>query len=234
MCMRLVVEVGRAVTTIVHFLPQCQVGPPISPLHFHSLITHHSAALHSWNMQGANFNNHLSYSHPYSIDFDDQAHPYSTGDQAHPYSIGDQVHPYRADDHAPSHNTATLKAPSQSGSFSYFPLNSFQGTAAGTSVSEAMLIQWGEIPQMDVMDVSSCFLPSISCWFTHLDSRSGKGAKEARHMTRNATYATHDSLPNHMPTRRFWIHSICIWGLDLADCGVVNTQPTYQTIRQHH
>ncbi|KAG1898799.1 uncharacterized protein F5891DRAFT_1187514 [Suillus fuscotomentosus] len=95
-----------------------------------------SSSLHSWSMQGANTDSHLSYGHSYdtsslehaSTDFDDDHPPYNSNPQFY--------------------DTASMEAPSQG---AYPPQGSSQGTAASTSATDATPIQQGEIPCMDVM-----------------------------------------------------------------------------------
>jgi hypothetical protein len=60
-------------------------------------------------------------------------------------------------DHAQSYDTASLEVPSQGISYPPQGSQSFQDTTAGTSTSEVMLIQLGEIPHTEVMHVSLFF-----------------------------------------------------------------------------
>ncbi|KAG1802615.1 uncharacterized protein HD556DRAFT_1437682 [Suillus plorans] len=126
-----------------------------------------SSSLHSWSMQGANTDSRLSYSHSYdtlSLEHgtnfnDDHPHPYNSNDQF--YDTASMEAPsqgasfnylshgsYHNQTAGPSYNTVSMEAPSQG---AYPPQGSSQGTAAGTSASDATPIQQGEIPRTDVM-----------------------------------------------------------------------------------
>ncbi|KAG1899579.1 uncharacterized protein F5891DRAFT_980840 [Suillus fuscotomentosus] len=125
------------------------------------------SSLHSWSMQGANTDSHLSYGHSYNTsslehagtDFDDDHPPYSSNPQF--YDTESMEAPsqgasfnylshgsYHNQTAGPSYNTASMEAPSQG---AYPPQGSSRGTAAGTSATDATPIQQGEIPRTDVM-----------------------------------------------------------------------------------
>jgi hypothetical protein len=57
-------------------------------------------------------------------------------------------------DHAQSYDTASLEVPTQGISYPPQGSQSFQDTTAGTSTSEVMLIQLGEIPHTEVMKMA--------------------------------------------------------------------------------
>ncbi|KAG1884817.1 uncharacterized protein F5891DRAFT_1202465 [Suillus fuscotomentosus] len=126
-----------------------------------------SSSLHSWSMQGANTDSRLSYGHSYDTsslehagtDFDDDHPPYNSNPQF--YDTASMEAPsqgasfnylshgsYHNQMAGPSYNTASMEAPSQG---AYPPQGSSQGTAAGTSATDATPIQQGEIPRTDVM-----------------------------------------------------------------------------------
>ncbi|KAG1888868.1 uncharacterized protein F5891DRAFT_1199150 [Suillus fuscotomentosus] len=129
-----------------------------------------SSSLHSWSMQGANTDSRLSYGHSYDTsslehagtDFDDDHPPYNSNPQF--YDTASMEAPwegasfnylshgsYHNQTAGPSYNTVSMEAPSQG---AYPPQESSQGTATGTSATDAMPIQQGDIPRMDVMHVN--------------------------------------------------------------------------------
>ncbi|KAG2105171.1 hypothetical protein BD769DRAFT_1393330 [Suillus cothurnatus] len=151
------------------------------------------------NMQGTNFGGSFSHSHPYSASSLEQnmqganlngdfsySHPYGASSLEHRTSFDDHgdAHPYSSNNHT-SYDTASLEVPSQGISYPPQGSQSFQDTTAGTSTSEVMLIQLGEIPHTEVM---------------HVNSRPGKGGKEVKHPSSNATYTTLGSIPNNAPS----------------------------------